>query len=57
MAVVTAASLCNPHWGESVSIGQNNTLKMSIVCQGLDKQAARAMGTFFRVDHVKTDRI
>jgi FAD/FMN-containing dehydrogenase len=37
-----ADNLCNPHWGESISIGQNNTLKISMVCQGLDEASARA---------------
>ena len=36
-----AESLFNAHWGESVSIGQNNTLKISMVCQGLDEDSAR----------------
>ena len=30
-----AASLCNPHWGEQVAIGSDNTLRLSMVCQGL----------------------
>jgi FAD/FMN-containing dehydrogenase len=33
-----AASLFNPHWGEQVTIGSDNTLKLSMVCQGLDRQ-------------------
>jgi FAD/FMN-containing dehydrogenase len=35
-----AASLMNPHWGEQVTIGSDNTLKLSMVCQGLDRQQA-----------------
>ena len=36
-----AASLFNAHWGESVKIGRNNTLVISMVCQGLEEDAAR----------------
>jgi len=32
------ASLFNPHWGEQASIGSGNTLKLSMVSQGLDRQ-------------------
>jgi hypothetical protein len=35
-------SLFNPHWGEQVELAPDNTLKISMVCQGLDKQAAKA---------------
>jgi FAD/FMN-containing dehydrogenase len=38
-----ADKLCNPHWGEQVSFAPDNTLKLSMVCQGLDKEAARAV--------------
>jgi FAD/FMN-containing dehydrogenase len=31
-------SLFNPHWGESVKIKPENTLELSMVCQGLDNQ-------------------
>ncbi len=31
--------LFNPHWGEQISIGPDNTLRISMVCQGLDKSA------------------
>ena len=34
-----AGQLFNPHWGESVSIGADNTLKISMVSQGLDLEA------------------
>ena len=41
-------SLFNPHWGESVKIGSDNTFEISMVCQGLDpKQAAEAWRPFF----------
>ncbi|MGH8276668.1 MAG: BBE domain-containing protein, partial [Steroidobacteraceae bacterium] len=36
-----AASLFNPQWGEQVAIQPDNTLKLSMVCQGLDKPRAR----------------
>src|SRR4029077_887697 len=29
------------HWGEQVSIAPDNTLKISMVCQGLDKQQTK----------------
>jgi FAD/FMN-containing dehydrogenase len=35
-------SLFNPHWGESVQVGRDNTLKLSMVCQGLDTDQAKA---------------
>jgi FAD/FMN-containing dehydrogenase len=34
--------LFNSHWGESVEIGRDNTLKLSMVCQGLDTEQAKA---------------
>lgn len=43
-----ADSLCNAHWGESVSFGKNNTLKISMVCQGLNtNEALEAWAPFF----------
>jgi FAD/FMN-containing dehydrogenase len=36
-----AQDLCNPHWGEQVSVHPDNTVKLSMVCQGLDTQQAR----------------
>jgi FAD/FMN-containing dehydrogenase len=33
-----AGALLNPHWGEQVSIAPDNSLKLSMVCQGLDAQ-------------------
>jgi hypothetical protein len=38
-----ADKLCNPHWGEQVSFAPDNTLKLSMVCQGLDKESARGV--------------
>jgi hypothetical protein len=41
-------SLFNPHWGESVKIKPDNTLELSMVCQGLDnEQAADVWKPFF----------
>ena len=43
-----AEALFNPHWGESVNIGADNTLKISMACQGLDNAAAaQAWQAFF----------
>src|SRR5262249_36721977 len=36
-------SLFNPHWGESVRIGPDNTLELSMVSQGLDPQQAKSV--------------
>ena len=36
-----ATNLYNPHWGEQVRIGSDNTLEISMVCQGLDPQQAQ----------------
>ncbi len=33
-----AANLFNPHWGEQVAIGTDNTLTLKLVCQGLNAQ-------------------
>jgi FAD/FMN-containing dehydrogenase len=33
-----AAALLNPHWGESTNIHSDNTLELSMVCQGLDRR-------------------
>src|SRR6202021_153841 len=41
-------SLLNPHWGESVKVKPDNTLELSMVCQGLDnEQAAGVWKPFF----------
>jgi len=43
-----ANSLCNPHWGESVNIRRDNTLELSMVCQGLESaQATEVWRLFF----------
>lgn len=48
-------SLFNSHWGESVSIGPDNTLRLNMVCQGLDnQQAANVWKPFF--DAVKNSK-
>ncbi|MBI3677100.1 MAG: FAD-binding oxidoreductase [Proteobacteria bacterium] len=36
-----ADNLFNPHWGEQISILPNNTVKLSMACQGLTKQQAK----------------
>jgi len=38
-----AEALFNPHWGEQASFGPDNTLKISMVCQGLDKAQVQAL--------------
>ena len=38
-----AESLFNPHWGEQVAIGTDNTLELKLVCQGLNKQEIAAL--------------
>jgi len=38
-----AGSLFNPHWGEQVAIGSGNTLKLSMVSQGLDRQQTQQL--------------
>ena len=41
-------SLFNPHWGESITFGPDNTLAITMVFQGLDKrQAANVWHPFF----------
>jgi FAD/FMN-containing dehydrogenase len=41
-------NLFNPHWGESVRLGADNTLEISMVCQGLDNaQAGETWRSFF----------
>jgi FAD/FMN-containing dehydrogenase len=32
--------LCNPHWGEQMRFGPDNTLQLAMVCQGLNQQQA-----------------
>jgi hypothetical protein len=38
-----AESLFNPHWGKQIGLGSDNTLKLSMVCQGLDSAQASAV--------------
>jgi FAD/FMN-containing dehydrogenase len=38
-----ATSLFNAHWGEQVAIGSGNTLKLSMVSQGLDRQQTQQL--------------
>jgi FAD/FMN-containing dehydrogenase len=38
-----AGSLFNPHWGEQVAVGLGNTLKLSMVSQGLDRQQTQEL--------------
>jgi FAD/FMN-containing dehydrogenase len=48
------SSLFNPHWGEQVRIGADNTFEISMVSQGLDrKQATEAWRPFF--DWIRAD--
>jgi FAD/FMN-containing dehydrogenase len=38
-----AEALFNPHWGEQAGFGPDLTLKISMVCQGLDSAQAQAL--------------
>ncbi len=38
-----ATSLANPHWGEQAAVQSDNSLKISMVSQGLSKDEARAV--------------
>jgi FAD/FMN-containing dehydrogenase len=38
-----ARGLFNPHWGEQAAIGSGNTLKLSMVSQGLDRQQTQRL--------------
>ncbi len=40
--VFYAKSLFNPHWGEQAVFRRDNTLKLSMVCQGLDQAQVEA---------------
>ena len=35
-------NLFNPHWGEQIALGPDNTLNVFMVCQGLDNAEAKA---------------
>ncbi|HEX4674940.1 MAG TPA: FAD-binding protein [Steroidobacteraceae bacterium] len=49
-----ADSLFNPHWGEQVSVHPDNTLGLSLVCQGLDDQQVNSIWKPF-LDQVRAD--
>ena len=34
-------NLFNPHWGEQISVGPGNLLRISMVCQGLDSSSVK----------------
>src|SRR5205823_4024535 len=36
-----ARDLFNPHWGEQIAVAPDNTLKISMVCQGLDNEQTK----------------
>jgi FAD/FMN-containing dehydrogenase len=38
-----AENLFNPHWGEQVAVGTDNTLELKLVCQGLNRQEIAAL--------------
>jgi FAD/FMN-containing dehydrogenase len=38
-----AASLANPHWGEQVTVQSDNSLKLSMLQQGLSREETRAV--------------
>ena len=42
-----AANLFNPHWGEQVTFAPDNSLEISMCCQGLDSAAAKAAWASF----------
>jgi FAD/FMN-containing dehydrogenase len=43
-----AEALCNPHWGEQMSLREGNTLNISMVFQGLSKEEAEATWAPFK---------
>jgi FAD/FMN-containing dehydrogenase len=43
-----AEALCNPHWGEQMSLREGNTLNISMVFQGLSKEEADATWAPFK---------
>jgi FAD/FMN-containing dehydrogenase len=38
-----ADQLFNPHWGEQISLGSDNTFELTMVCQGLDNAKVSAI--------------
>ena len=49
-----ADSLFDPHWGEQVSVHPDNTLELSMVCQGLDDKQVKSLWKPF-VDEARAD--
>jgi FAD/FMN-containing dehydrogenase len=49
-----ARSLFNPHWGEQIALAPDNTLKISMVCQGLSGPEIRELWKPF-ADWAKSD--
>jgi FAD/FMN-containing dehydrogenase len=45
--------LFNPHWGEQLKVGTDNTLEVSMVSQGLDREQCRSVWQPF-IDWVKS---
>jgi FAD/FMN-containing dehydrogenase len=37
------AALFNPNWGEQIAVNPDNSIKISMVCQGLDRAQAKAV--------------
>ncbi|HEX9108137.1 MAG TPA: FAD-binding oxidoreductase [Longimicrobiales bacterium] len=59
-----ASTLFNPHWGEQVAIGQDNTLRLSLVSQGLtEAESGQLWQPFFAwvraapADYTVTDEL
>jgi FAD/FMN-containing dehydrogenase len=57
-------NLFNPHWGEQVAVQPGNSLKLSMVCQGLDKSQTREVWAPFFAwvnaaprDYIVTDEL
>jgi FAD/FMN-containing dehydrogenase len=46
-----ASSLKNPHWGEQVAVREDNSLKISMVCQGLKDEDVKALWKPFVDQH------
>ena len=50
-----ASSLKNPHWGEQVAVREDNSLKISMVCQGLKDEDVKALWKPFVEQHSSGD--
>jgi len=46
--------LLNPHWGEQIRVGPDNTLRLSMTCQGLGAEQVKGLWQPF-FDQVKAD--